>query len=75
MRYTIFWVHNTVVAWSSLHDRYSMHPMPVCCGGQRDQAILSTLLYHGLRRAELWALTIGCIRQRHGPSAHPWQGP
>ncbi|MGZ9709365.1 tyrosine-type recombinase/integrase [Glaciimonas sp. GNP009] len=34
--------------------------------GQRDRAILSTLLYHGLRRAELCALTVGDMQQRRG---------
>lgn len=34
--------------------------------GQRDHAILSTLLYHGLRRAELCALTVGDLQQRRG---------
>ena len=34
--------------------------------GQRDRAILSTLLFHGLRRAELCALTVGDIQQRRG---------
>lgn len=34
--------------------------------GQRDRAILSTLLYHGLRRAELCALTVGDLQQRRG---------
>lgn len=34
--------------------------------GRRDRAILSTLLYHGLRRAELCALTVGDIQQRRG---------
>ncbi|MGV8899214.1 MAG: tyrosine-type recombinase/integrase [Burkholderiaceae bacterium] len=34
--------------------------------GQRDRAILSTLLYHGLRRAELCALTVGCVQQWRG---------
>lgn len=34
--------------------------------GQRDRAILSTLLYHGLRRAELCMLTVGDIQQRRG---------
>ncbi|WP_229458248.1 tyrosine-type recombinase/integrase [Massilia glaciei] len=34
--------------------------------GKRDRAILSTLLYHGLRRAELCALTVGDIQQRRG---------
>lgn len=34
--------------------------------GQRDRAILSTLLYHGLRRAELCALMVGDVQQRRG---------
>ena len=34
--------------------------------GQRDRANLSTLLYHGLRRAELCALTVGDVQQRRG---------
>jgi integrase/recombinase XerD len=34
--------------------------------GRRDRAILSTLLYHGLRRAELCALTVGDMQQRRG---------
>lgn len=34
--------------------------------GMRDRAILSTLLYHGLRRAELCALTVGDLQQRSG---------
>ena len=34
--------------------------------GKRDRAILSTLLYHGLRRAELCALTVGDVQQRRG---------
>lgn len=34
--------------------------------GRRDHAILSTLLYHGLRRAELCALTVGDLQQRRG---------
>lgn len=34
--------------------------------GLRDRAILSTLLYHGLRRAELCALTVGDLQQRSG---------
>ena len=34
--------------------------------GLRDRAILSTLLYHGLRRAELCALMVGDIQQRRG---------
>ena len=34
--------------------------------GLRDRAILSTLLYHGLRRAELCSLTVGDLQQRRG---------
>jgi integrase/recombinase XerD len=34
--------------------------------GRRDHAILSTLLYHGLRRAELCALMVGDMQQRRG---------
>lgn len=34
--------------------------------GKRDRALLSTLLYHGLRRAELCSLTVGDIQQRRG---------
>jgi site-specific recombinase XerD len=34
--------------------------------GLRDRAILSTLLYHGLRRAELCALTVSDLQQRSG---------
>jgi len=34
--------------------------------GRRDRAILSALLYHGLRRAELCALTVGDMQQRRG---------
>jgi len=34
--------------------------------GRRDRAILSTLLYHGLRRAELCALTVGDVQDRRG---------
>jgi integrase/recombinase XerD len=34
--------------------------------GLRDRAILSTLLYHGLRRAELCRLTTGDLQQRRG---------
>lgn len=41
-------------------------PDPTTLQGQRDRAILSTLLYHGLRRAELCALTVGDIQQRRG---------
>lgn len=34
--------------------------------GQRDRAILATLLYHGLRRAELCALRLGDLQDRRG---------
>ncbi len=34
--------------------------------GLRDKAILSTLLYHGLRRAELCALHVGDVQERRG---------
>jgi site-specific recombinase XerD len=34
--------------------------------GQRDRAILATLLYHGLRCAELCALRVGSLHQREG---------
>jgi integrase/recombinase XerD len=34
--------------------------------GQRDRAILATLLYHGLRCEELCTLTVGSIHQREG---------
>jgi integrase len=34
--------------------------------GKRDRAILSTLLFHGLRRAELCALKVRDITQRRG---------
>jgi integrase/recombinase XerD len=34
--------------------------------GLRDRAVLSTLLYHGLRRAELCALKVGDLQQRRG---------
>ena len=34
--------------------------------GLRDRAILSTFLYHGLRRAELCALMVGDIQHRRG---------
>lgn len=34
--------------------------------GRRDRAILATLLYHGLRRAELCALRVADIQERRG---------
>jgi integrase/recombinase XerD len=34
--------------------------------GQRDRAILATLLYHAIRREELCTLTIGDLQQREG---------
>ena len=34
--------------------------------GQRDQAILAILLYHGLRCEEICTLTVGSIHQREG---------
>lgn len=34
--------------------------------GKRDRAILATLLYHGLRRAELCGLRVGDIQERRG---------
>ena len=44
--------------------------------GQRDRAILATLLYHGLRREELCKLRVRDIEQREwgSPSAHFRQG-
>lgn len=41
-------------------------PAPDTLQGQRDRAILSVLLYHGLRRAELCALTVGDMQMRRG---------
>jgi len=41
-------------------------PDPTTLRGRRDRAILCTLLYHGLRRAELCALTVGDLHQRRG---------
>lgn len=41
-------------------------PDPATLRGRRDRAILSTLLYHGLRRAELCALVVADIHQRRG---------
>jgi len=34
--------------------------------GTRDRAVLSTLLFHGLRRAELCGLTVGDLQSRRG---------
>jgi integrase/recombinase XerD len=41
-------------------------PAPATLQGLRDRAILSTLLYHGLRRAELCALRVADIQERRG---------
>lgn len=41
-------------------------PDPTTLQGKRDRAILSTLLYHGLRRAELCALKVGDLQSRRG---------
>ncbi len=41
-------------------------PSPGTLKGVRDRAILSVLLFHGLRRAELCALRIGDIESRRG---------
>jgi integrase/recombinase XerD len=41
-------------------------PDDVTLLGLRDRAILATLLYHGLRRAELCALRLGDLRERRG---------
>ena len=41
-------------------------PDPSTLGGLRDRAILATLLYHGLRRAELCALRIVDLQDRRG---------
>ena len=44
-------------------------PDPHTLKGKRDRAILATLLFHGLRRAELCALVVGDRQQRRG-AAH-----
>lgn len=41
-------------------------PDPDTLQGLRDRAILSVLLYHGLRCAELCALTVGDLQMRRG---------
>jgi site-specific recombinase XerD len=41
-------------------------PDPETLKGKRDRAMLSTLLYHGLRREELCTLTVRDITQRRG---------
>ena len=41
-------------------------PAPDTLKGIRDRAILSTLLFHGLRRAELCSLKIGDVQERRG---------
>ena len=44
-------------------------PDPETLKGKRDRALLATLLFHGLRRAELCRLTVGDRQQRKG-AAH-----
>jgi len=44
-------------------------PDPDTLKGKRDRALLATLLFHGLRRAELCSLTVGDRQQRKG-AAH-----
>jgi len=41
-------------------------PDATTLSGKRDRALLSTLLYHGLRRAELCSLAVGDLQQRRG---------
>lgn len=41
-------------------------PAPDTIKGLRDRAILSILLFHGLRRAELCSLTVGDLQSRRG---------
>lgn len=41
-------------------------PDPATLRGQRDRAILSVLLYHGLRRAELCRLKVADLQMRRG---------
>ncbi len=41
-------------------------PSPDTLKGVRDRAILSCLLFHGLRRAELCALAVGDLQERSG---------
>lgn len=41
-------------------------PAPDTLKGLRDRAILSILLFHGLRRAELCSLTVGDLQSRRG---------
>jgi integrase/recombinase XerD len=41
-------------------------PAPDTLKGVRDRAILSALLFHGLRRAELCSLKVGDIQERRG---------
>ena len=41
-------------------------PSMITLKGLRDRAILSALLFHGLRRAELCALTVGDVQARRG---------
>lgn len=41
-------------------------PLPETIKGLRDRAILSVLLFHGLRRAELCSLRVGDVESRRG---------
>jgi len=41
-------------------------PSPATLKGLRDRAILSALLFHGLRRAELCSLAVGDLQSRRG---------
>lgn len=41
-------------------------PSPDTLKGKRDRAILTVLLYHGIRREELCTLKVGDMQQREG---------
>ncbi|MGI9486715.1 MAG: tyrosine-type recombinase/integrase [Geminicoccaceae bacterium] len=49
-------------------------PDPKSLKGKRDRAIIATLLFHGLRRAELCALKVGDRQQRQGTAFLRIQG-
>jgi len=49
-------------------------PDPDSLKGKRDRAILATLLFHGLRRAELCSLKVGDRQQRQGTAFLRIQG-